>query len=129
MSRRVWSKREDEELTALVQKFGDRRGKDGNWAEISKRLPGRTNKVPLRKQSDEKNRMAELCEKDCRKRWFHSLDPTLRKGRWTKEEDEILLAAHQRLGPAWKEIGEQFPCASSDIDGRQLLLVSQEGPL
>lgn len=45
MSRRVWSKREDEELTSLVQHFGDRRGKDGKWAEISKRLPGRTNKV------------------------------------------------------------------------------------
>ena len=45
MSRRVWSKKEDEELTALVEHFGDRRGRDGQWAEISKRLPGRTNKV------------------------------------------------------------------------------------
>ncbi|KAJ5359639.1 uncharacterized protein N7496_012052 [Penicillium cataractarum] len=75
--------------------LGDRRGKDSKWAEISKRLPGRTNK-------------------DCRKRWFHSLDPALRRGRWTKEEDEILLAAHQRLGPAWKEIALL-------IEGRDIL--------
>ncbi|OJJ46808.1 hypothetical protein ASPZODRAFT_66795, partial [Penicilliopsis zonata CBS 506.65] len=85
MSRRLWTKAEDERLTALVEHFGDRRGRDGKWQEISKLLPGRTNK-------------------DCRKRWFHSLDPALRKGRWTKEEDELLLAAHQRLGPAWKDI-------------------------
>lgn len=46
------------------------------------------------------------CKKDCRKRWFHSLDPALRKGRWSKEEDELLLAAYKRLGPAWKDIGK-----------------------
>ena len=28
---------------------------------------------------------------DCRKRWFHSLDPSLRKGRWTEEEDDKLV--------------------------------------
>ncbi|GLA97374.1 hypothetical protein AtubIFM61612_007976 [Aspergillus tubingensis] len=86
MPRRVWSTEEDEKLIALVEQLGDKRGRDSKWTEISKNLPGRTNK-------------------DCRKRWFHSLDPKLRKGRWTKEEDEILLAAHRRLGPAWKEIG------------------------
>ncbi|GAQ38460.1 hypothetical protein AKAW_09149 [Aspergillus niger] len=85
MPRRVWSTEEDEKLIALVEQLGDKRGRDSKWTEISKNLPGRTNK-------------------DCRKRWFHSLDPKLRKGRWTKEEDEILLAAHRRLGPAWKEI-------------------------
>ncbi|KAB8265111.1 Homeodomain-like protein [Aspergillus pseudonomiae] len=87
-SRRPWSKAEDEMLITLIQRFGDRRGRDGKWNEISKRLSGRTNK-------------------DCRKRWFHSLDPSLRKGRWTKEEDETLLATYGRLGPAWKEIGNR----------------------
>jgi hypothetical protein len=43
---------------------------------------------------------------DCRKRWFHSLGPLLRKGRWTKE-DEILLVAYATLGPAWKGIGNE----------------------
>lgn len=42
---------------------------------------------------------------DCRKRWFHSLDPSLRKGRWTKDEDRIILDAYQQLGPSWKQIG------------------------
>lgn len=43
--------------------------------------------------------------KDCRKRWLHSLDPSLRKGRWTSQEDEILLSAYARLGPLWNDIG------------------------
>lgn len=47
MSRRLWSKAEDERLIALVEQFGDRRGKDSRWHEISQLLPGRTNKVSL----------------------------------------------------------------------------------
>ncbi|KAJ5934545.1 hypothetical protein N7466_004092 [Penicillium verhagenii] len=82
-TRRVWSGLEDEKLLSLVQNISDERG--GNWSDISRNLPGRSSK-------------------DCRKRWFHSLDPALRKGRWSKEEDEMLLAAHRRLGPAWKDI-------------------------
>ncbi|KAJ5627554.1 hypothetical protein N7528_004981 [Penicillium herquei] len=84
-TRRLWSKLEDEKLISLVNRFGDQRGKEGNWKEISRHLPGRSNK-------------------DCRKRWFHSLDPALRKGRWSREEDELLLAAYRQLGPAWKDI-------------------------
>ncbi|RDW81392.1 uncharacterized protein DSM5745_04949 [Aspergillus mulundensis] len=83
--RRTWSQAEDDKLASLVTRFGDKRGRESRWHEISKHLPGRTNK-------------------DCRKRWFHSLDPSLRKGRWTPEEDALLLDAYQRLGPAWKEI-------------------------
>ena len=49
------------------------------------------------------------CWQDCRKRWFYSLNPDLRKGRWAKEENELLLAAYQRLGPAWKNIGKLSP--------------------
>ncbi|KAJ5635582.1 uncharacterized protein N7484_008895 [Penicillium longicatenatum] len=84
-TRRIWSKLEDERLISLVQHLSDQGKEGGSWNEISRHLPGRSNK-------------------DCRKRWFHSLDPALRKGRWSKEEDELLLAAHKRLGPAWKEI-------------------------
>lgn len=44
-SRRLWSKFEDEKLVSLVQRFGDQTGKEGNWSEISRYLPGRSNKV------------------------------------------------------------------------------------
>lgn len=45
MPRRVWSTEEDEKLIALVEQLGDKRGRDSKWTEISKNLPGRTNKV------------------------------------------------------------------------------------
>lgn len=41
---------------------------------------------------------------DCCKRWFYSLNPSLRKERWTEQEDEMLLEAYARLGPAWHDI-------------------------
>ncbi|KAJ5721108.1 uncharacterized protein N7483_009042 [Penicillium malachiteum] len=79
-TRRLWSKLEDGRLVSLVQRFGDQRGKE----------------VGVENQANG--------NQDCRKRWFHSLDPALRKGRWSKEEDELLLAAYKQLGPAWKDI-------------------------
>ncbi|KAL4899786.1 hypothetical protein BDW74DRAFT_183430 [Aspergillus multicolor] len=100
--RRTWSQAEDDKLTSLVTRFGDKRGRESRWHEISKHLPGRTNKVysTIIGQTES---LLKPCQ-DCRKRWFHSLDPSLRKGRWTSEEDALLLDAYQRLGPAWKEI-------------------------
>ncbi|PWY73878.1 hypothetical protein BO94DRAFT_589411 [Aspergillus sclerotioniger CBS 115572] len=92
---RRWTPSEDEKLRLLVQRYGDQRGHNSKWYEISQGLPGRTNK-------------------DCRKRWFHSLDPRLRKGRWTADEDRTLVAAYERLGPAWKEIALLIPGRKDD---------------
>ncbi|KAF5663622.1 putative BAS1-transcription factor [Fusarium heterosporum] len=84
--RRPWNSAEDATLRTLVGHFGASRGSEGRWKDIAAGLEGRT-------------------AKDCRKRWLHSLDPSLRKGRWTSQEDEILLSAYARLGPLWNDIG------------------------
>lgn len=72
------------------------------WSQVSACLPGRNNK-------------------SCRKRWIHSLDPCLRKGiasrpfrpesafahrdspsgRWTEDEDMILMSAIETYGTQW----------------------------
>ncbi|EHY53313.1 hypothetical protein ABEF92_000100 [Exophiala dermatitidis] len=85
--RRPWTHTEDELLKSLISIYGHKRGRpsESRWTQISSHLPGRSNG-------------------DCRKRWFHSLDPSLRKGRWTKDEDRIILDAYQQLGPSWKQI-------------------------
>lgn len=49
--------------------------------------------------------------KDCRKRWTALLDPHLRRGRWTPEEDEILMELYKKFGALWKQI-------SRNIEGR-----------
>lgn len=49
--------------------------------------------------------------KDCKKRWTSSLDPTLRRGKWTPEEDAKLLELYLRHGAQWQQV-------ASEIDGR-----------
>ncbi|KAF5012158.1 hypothetical protein FDECE_1807 [Fusarium decemcellulare] len=93
--RRPWTSAEDAALRTLVGHFGDSRGPEGRWKDIAAGLQGRT-------------------AKDCRKRWFHSLDPSLRKGRWTAQEDELLLSAYARLGPAWHDIAALIPGRKDD---------------
>ena len=60
------------------------------------------------------------CYSECAKRWHHSLDPNVKRGPWTTEEDRSLIEAVQRVGRDWKEIGrELFPSRSTtDIKNR-----------
>lgn len=38
--------------------------------------------------------------KQCRERWCHHLDPAVRKGGYTAEEDELIIFLQVRLGRA-----------------------------
>ncbi|WVQ72851.1 hypothetical protein IAR50_002412 [Cryptococcus sp. DSM 104548] len=94
--RRPWTAREDALLIDSVNRLGSARGPGSAWSEISSIVGGtRTNK-------------------DCRKRWFHSLDPSLRKGRWSKQEDEALKRLYKEMGPQWKEIALLIPGRKDD---------------
>ena len=44
--------------------------------------------------------------KQCRERWLNHLNPRVRKGEWSVEEEQIFLEAHKRLGNAWSEIAK-----------------------
>lgn len=93
--RRKWTREEDEKLRLLVSYWGDQCGKNGHWDKISAQFDNRTNK-------------------DCRKRWFHSLDPKLKRGRWTEREDQVLMEAHEKLGPSWHKIAQLIPGRTDD---------------
>ncbi|KAG0049288.1 hypothetical protein BGZ83_005898 [Gryganskiella cystojenkinii] len=88
----VWTPEEDEYLRAAVQKYGDKTEK---WAKIAACVPGRTNK-------------------NCRKRWFHSLDPSLKKGTWTEEEDHLLRTGVQNFKGQWSKIAERIKGRTDD---------------
>lgn len=45
----------------------------------------------------------------CRIRWTANLDPSLNKGRWTKEEDSALLAAFAAHPKEWSTIASSLP--------------------
>lgn len=94
-ARRTWTPKEDSMLRTLVAEWGDQRGKNSRWDKISESMEGRTSK-------------------DCRKRWFHSLDPTLKRGRWTSDEDRILIEAYESYGPAWNRIAQLISGRTDD---------------
>ncbi|KAF9921948.1 hypothetical protein FBU30_007993 [Linnemannia zychae] len=88
----VWTPEEDQQLRAAVQIYGDKTEK---WSKIASCVPGRTNK-------------------NCRKRWFHSLDPKLKKGPWTEEEDHLLKTGVEMFKGQWSKIAERIPGRTDD---------------
>ncbi|CDZ97330.1 transcription factor [Phaffia rhodozyma] len=90
-----WTPEEDALLLKLVAIHGSQRGKDSKWPIVAAALEGRN-------------------IKDCRKRYFHSLAPNLKKGRWSKEEDRLLLEGLEKLGPVWYKIAQMIPGRKDD---------------
>ncbi|KAK9766882.1 hypothetical protein K7432_003705 [Basidiobolus ranarum] len=45
----------------------------------------------------------------CQARWTEALDPTVRKGRWTLEEDEQLCIGVKKYGRCWIRIAQGIP--------------------
>lgn len=83
--RSIWTQDEDQKLLNLVAELGQ-----GNWPNIAYHLPGRQ-------------------PKQCRDRFVNKIDPNLRKGGWTAEEDKMIVAAHMRLGNRWHEMAKAIP--------------------
>jgi hypothetical protein len=79
-----WTKEEDQVIIDCIEAANTK------GAEIADRIPGRIGK-------------------QCRDRRFNHLDPSLKKGGWTDEEDVVLVEAHAKWGNAWSEITKKFP--------------------
>jgi len=81
----AWTIEEDNFIIKWVTEKGAK-----NWSVLASNLPGRIGK-------------------QCRERWVNSLDPTLEKKPWSKEEDDILISQHALLGNKWAMIAEKLP--------------------
>lgn len=79
-----WSTQEDNKLRQLVLVFGV-----NNWKNLVKNMEGRNSR-------------------QCRERWQYYLNPYLKIGNWTKEEDELILQKREELGPKWMTIKKYF---------------------
>ncbi|XP_030499128.2 transcription factor MYB14 [Cannabis sativa] len=81
-----WTPEEDQILISYIHKYGH-----GNWRALPK-LAGL-----LR------------CGKSCRLRWINYLRPDIKRGNFTKEEEETIIELHQMLGNRWSAIAARLP--------------------
>ena len=84
-ARGPWTKEEDAQLVQLVNAHGPR-----NWTNLAGRMPSRSGK-------------------QCRERWLNHLNPDIKKGAWTVEEDTLLIELHRSIGNRWSEIAKRLP--------------------
>ena len=46
--------------------------------------------------------------KQCRERWLYQLNPSIKKNRWTLEEDILVAKLYLKLGSRWTEISKNI---------------------
>ncbi|KAI7889908.1 Homeodomain-like protein, partial [Mucor mucedo] len=88
-----WSKEEDDILTASVDKYLSKKSSQQDtlsWSKIAQKIPNRTGI-------------------QCQARWTEALDPSVRKGRWKKDEDDKLQSAVKKFGCCWIRVAESIP--------------------
>lgn len=85
-----WTKDEDNRILELVDKFGRA------WSKISKLIGSRNGK-------------------QVRDRYINILDPTVRKEKFTLEEDVLVLRLHKQFGPRWAYISKYVKNRTADM--------------
>ncbi|KAL5998675.1 hypothetical protein ACLOJK_009619 [Asimina triloba] len=81
-----WTPEEDKILVAFIQRYGH-----GNWRALPKQAG------LLR------------CGKSCRLRWTNYLRPDIKRGNFSKEEEETIIKLHEMLGNRWSAIAARLP--------------------
>ncbi|KAF0977166.1 hypothetical protein FDP41_003819 [Naegleria fowleri] len=101
-----WTTEEDKRLYLAVHAYPP-----NNWVLVNRHTPGRT-------------------DVQCRERWCNILNPDLKVGPWTKEEDESLKKAIKELGAGnWSKIAEvMYPRTDNQCWRRWRLISSEEVP-
>ncbi|XP_075667356.1 uncharacterized protein LOC142636950 [Castanea sativa] len=82
----AWTPEEDKKLTAYIKRYGI-----WNWSQMPK--------------------PADLARsgKSCRLRWMNYLRPDIKRGNFSKEEEETILKCHEELGNRWSAIAAKLP--------------------
>ena len=85
-----WKKEEDTAIVELVNKYGK------SWSKISKMLGTRNGK-------------------QIRDRFINVLDPEIKKGKFTDEEDNKLIMLYNQYGPRWASISKYYLNRTADM--------------
>ncbi|KAL8150537.1 hypothetical protein V2J09_020345 [Rumex salicifolius] len=81
-----WTQEEDDMLTSYIQKHGH-----GSWRALPK------------------NAGLNRCGKSCRLRWTNYLRPDIKRGRFSEEEEQLIIKLHSVLGNKWSRIAGHLP--------------------
>lgn len=76
-----WTPDEDKRLKTYVEAHGE-----GNWNQV------------------QRNAGLNRCGKSCRLRWANHLRPNLKKGPFSKEEEQMVIELHARHGNKWAKM-------------------------
>ncbi|XP_059274598.1 transcription factor WER-like [Lycium ferocissimum] len=87
----IWTLEEDRKLAAYVSRYGC-----WNWRQLPK-FAG-----------------LSRCGKSCRLRWLNYLQPNIKRGNYTEEEDEIIMKLHAEIGNKWSAIAVHLPGRSDN---------------
>ena len=82
-NRNNWTGEEDDLLSKLAQKYKN------NWKKVAKRMPNKS-------------------ITSIQKRWTNRHNPTIKKAKWTEEEDSLILSLYEKLGGNWKKISKSL---------------------
>ncbi|CAI0550189.1 unnamed protein product [Linum tenue] len=91
MRKGTWTAEEDRKLIAYVTRYGC-----WNWRQLPK-FAG-----------------LKRCGKSCRLRWMNYLRPNVKRGNYSKEEEETILNLHSSLGNRWSAIAAHLPGRSDN---------------
>ncbi|GMI72764.1 myb domain protein 33 [Hibiscus trionum] len=81
-----WTSAEDAILIDYVKKHGE-----GNWNAV------------------QKHSGLFRCGKSCRLRWANHLRPNLKKGAFTREEEQLIVELHAKMGNKWARMAAYLP--------------------
>ncbi|KAJ7299166.1 hypothetical protein O6H91_17G089800 [Diphasiastrum complanatum] len=82
----LWSPEEDEKLVQYVKKHGH-----GSWSNVPKEAG------------------LDRCGKSCRLRWINYLRPDLKRGRFSEQEEKVIIDLHAIVGNRWSLIASHLP--------------------
>ncbi|KAL4592526.1 hypothetical protein LXL04_005524 [Taraxacum kok-saghyz] len=86
VKRGLWSPEEDEKLIKFITTHGY-----GCWSEVPEKAG------------------LQRCGKSCRLRWINYLRPDIRRGKFTPEEEKLIINLHSVVGNKWAHIASHLP--------------------
>ncbi|KAL2484664.1 myb domain protein [Abeliophyllum distichum] len=86
MKKGPWTRDEDQKLLAYIEEHGH-----GRWRD----LPAKAG--------------LQRCGKSCRLRWTNYLRPDIKRGKFSLQEEKIIIQLHALLGNRWSAIATHLP--------------------